>query len=110
MHVCFSDISRQFYQHFTAAFFVQNFGAKKHVAFFWFEILEQKILYEKCARKMLMKLTPGGTLTPWVHEKSQGIRLILISLRFTLAVLVKMPPQLKRGYVSFVFYCMGVCE
>jgi hypothetical protein len=53
----------QFHQHFTRAFFVQNFGTKnpKH------NVIREKLLnslsYEKRAFKMLMKLTPAKYVT-----------------------------------------------
>jgi hypothetical protein len=53
----------QFYQQITRAFFIQNFGAKKlQIWHFGFERLAPKILYQKCTRKMLMKLTAGVNL------------------------------------------------
>jgi len=55
-----SLLRSQFHQHFTPAFFVQNFGAKNYKAGFGVWILVTNILYKKCVRKMLMKLTPGG--------------------------------------------------
>jgi len=39
-------------------FFIQSFGAKITKLSFGFEILVPKILYEKRARKTLMKLAP----------------------------------------------------
>jgi len=55
-------ICRRFHQRYTHAFFVQNFGAKKHKCFtqlFSSYVLARKALsYKKHARKMLMKLTP----------------------------------------------------
>ncbi len=53
---------RQFHQHFTSAFFVQNFGPQKmsnpkHS----FVIFGAKISHKKCKRKTLMKLTPCVT-------------------------------------------------
>jgi len=51
----------QFHQHFTCAFFVQNFGVKNYKknykAVIWVWSFGPKILYEKRARKTLMKLT-----------------------------------------------------
>jgi len=50
----------QFHQRFMPTFFVKNLESKITKWCFGFEILAMKILYEKLARKMLMKLTPGG--------------------------------------------------
>jgi len=51
---------RQFHQHFTCAFFVQNFGAKNYKAETreYFVIYWRQYIGEKCVRKTLMKLTP----------------------------------------------------
>jgi len=54
------SISSQFHQHFTSAFFIQNFGAKKlqsqNVSR---EKLHKDFGTKKAPLKILMKLTPG---------------------------------------------------
>jgi hypothetical protein len=69
------ETNGQFHQHFTLAFFeLKSFwqlfsGFKpKHS----FVIFGAKILYEKCMRKMLMKLTPR-------REKPAAINVSMIS-------------------------------
>jgi hypothetical protein len=47
----------QFHQHFTSAFFVQNFVQSQTLSR---EKLLKRLLYKKLSRKMLMKLTPDG--------------------------------------------------
>ncbi len=48
----------QFHQHFTCAFFVQIFGKEISNPKHRFVIFGAKILYKKCTRRTLMKLTP----------------------------------------------------
>ncbi len=66
-HQCASrtETCRQFHQHFTCAFFIRKIIAQLFFSYilalakgFW---REKALLYEKRARKMLMKLTPGLT-------------------------------------------------
>ncbi len=58
----------QFHQHFTRAFFVQNFGGKN------------ALLYKKRGRKILMKLTPTVNFTnilrPAEGKLTHGVNLI----------------------------------
>jgi len=54
-----STTCRQFHQHFTRAFFVQNFAERS--AFVRNFGAKNALSYEKRASKMLMKLTPSGS-------------------------------------------------
>ncbi len=52
---------RQFYQHFTRGFFIQNFDDKKIQSKKQsFVIFGANILYKKCTYKTLMKLTTSA--------------------------------------------------
>jgi len=69
----FAYTSSQFLQHFTCAFFVQNFGAKNYKAVFWvWKFLAPKY-WQKSMRKMFMKLTPSlhSHLKGCIDEKAK---------------------------------------
>jgi len=57
MHLPNTTTRSQFHQHFMCAFLVQKFVQSQTLSR---EKLLKRLLYEKCARKMLMKLTLDG--------------------------------------------------
>ncbi len=64
MYVDEMDLSCQFHQHFMQAFFANILAPKITKLTFGFETFLQKDIGEKCARKMLMKWTPGRGICP----------------------------------------------
>jgi len=55
----------QFHQHFTRPFFVQKFFQSQTLSR---EKQQKKLLYEKCARKMLMKMTTSDEIVQFLHN------------------------------------------
>jgi len=81
---CKTDVSNtlatrcQFHQHFTCPFFVQNCVLR--AAFFYLHVTREKLLkrllYEKVAPEMLMKLTPASFHVVCGHTKKLKILLL----------------------------------
>ncbi len=90
------DTSRQFHQHFTYKFFVQT-------SFFYVYVTREKLLkrrsYEKCAQKMLMKLTPAKWAT-FLGQLCHDLKLAWALNQITIA---KMSSVLLCVYLS----CIG---
>jgi len=75
---------RQFKHHFTHTFLYKSKLSSFSLITFGFGIFGAKILYKKCACKMLMKLTPGvnfaniSTTTFWWHRLCQQLYLAFL--------------------------------
>jgi len=67
----------QFHQHFTPAFFLQNFSPKITKLCFGFEVLAPKISYEKHTCITLMKLTPK-VMASFMDDRQALLKVLFI--------------------------------
>ncbi len=83
MQMSHHEARYQFHQHFTCTFFVRKFVQSKTLS-------REKTYIQKCARKMLMKLTQGDGMTDAAIREvisTCKIRVELLTSKFIMSTL-----------------------